>query len=126
MALGIGALIVLLVAEADLALAVFARGRWTMRLAWINAGIAVCVMSLGLTALGRGVLYNPRFVDEVFVSNGVDSDAVIVLAVLSGIAIVGVTVATWSTAGARPRGHGPLERRHPHLLPTPLPADACR
>lgn len=89
---GIGALILLLVVEAALALAVFARGRWTMTLAWINAAIAVCVMSLGLTALGRGVLFNPRFVDEVFVGNGVGSDAVTVLAVLSGIAIVGIAV----------------------------------
>ena len=89
---GIGALILLLVVEAGLALAVFARGRWTMTLAWINAAIAVCVMSLGLTALGRGVLFNPRFVDEVFVGNGVGSDAVTVLAVLSGIAIVGIAV----------------------------------
>ncbi|GAA2899205.1 permease prefix domain 1-containing protein [Microbacterium esteraromaticum] len=89
---GIGALIALLVVEAGLALAVFARGRWTMTLAWINAAIAVCVMSLGLTALGRGVLFNPRFVDEVFVANGVGGDAVTVLAVLSSIAIVGITV----------------------------------
>lgn len=89
---GIAVLMVLLAAEAALALAVFARGRWTAAFAWVNTGIAVCVMSLGLTALGRGVLYNPRFVDEVFIANGVGGDAVTVLAVLSGVAIVGITV----------------------------------
>ncbi|MEV7631723.1 permease prefix domain 1-containing protein [Microbacterium sp. NPDC089318] len=89
---GLGALMALLVAEAALALAAFARGHWTMTLAWINAAVAVCVMSLGLTALGLGMLFNPRFVDEVFVGNGVGQDAVIVLAVLSGIAIIAITV----------------------------------
>ena len=89
---GIGALMVLLAAEAALALAVFARGHWTMTLAWINAAVAVCVMSLGLTALGLGALFNPRFVEEVFLANGVGQDAVTVLAVLSGLAIIAIAV----------------------------------
>lgn len=89
---GIGALLALLVAEAVLSVAVFARGHWTMTFAWINAALAAVVMVLGLTALMNGMLYNPRFVDEVFLSNGVGDDAVIVLAVLTGIGIVGITV----------------------------------
>lgn len=89
---GIGALLALLVAEAVLSVAVFARGHWTMTFAWINAALAAVVMVLGLTALMNGMLYNPRFVDEVFLSNGVGDDAVIVLAVLTGIGIVGIAV----------------------------------
>ncbi|MGW9627742.1 permease prefix domain 1-containing protein [Microbacterium sp. NPDC055521] len=89
---GIGALLALLVAEAALAIAVHARGHWTMTFAWINAALAAVVMVLGLTALVRGALYNPRFVDEVFAGNGVNDDALIVLAVLTGFAIVGITL----------------------------------
>ena len=89
---GIGALLALLVAEAVLSVAVFARGHWTMTFAWINAALAAIVMVLGLTALMNGMLYNPRFVDEVFLSNGAGDDAVIVLAVLTGIGIVGIAV----------------------------------
>lgn len=89
---GIGAVIVLMVAEAALAIAVYARGTWTSALAWINTALAVGFVSLALTALGRGELFNPEFVDVILVDNGVDSDARIVLAVLTGIGIVGISV----------------------------------
>lgn len=89
---GIGALLTLMGAEAALAVAVYVRGRWTRGLAGINAVLAVAVMSLGLTALGRGILYNPAFVDTVFVDNGVDGDALTVLAVLTGIGIAAVCI----------------------------------
>ncbi|REJ04917.1 hypothetical protein DY023_11705 [Microbacterium bovistercoris] len=87
-----GLLFLLMLAEAALAIAVYVRGRWTMALAWVNFAIAVSVMSLGLTALGRGVLYNPEFVTDVFTMNGVDSDATTVLAVLTGLGIAGVCI----------------------------------
>ncbi|WP_309127574.1 permease prefix domain 1-containing protein [Microbacterium sp.] len=87
---GIGALFVLMAAEAAVAMAVHARGRWTSALAWINAAVAVCVLSLGLTALGRGVLFNPEFVDVAITGNGVNSDAGAVLVALTGIGIAGV------------------------------------
>ncbi|UNK70201.1 permease prefix domain 1-containing protein [Microbacterium sp. H1-D42] len=86
-----GVLFALLAAEAVLAIVVYAHGRWTKRFAIINAAIAVCVMSLGLTALGRGVLFNAEFVDALIV-NGVDADARAVLAVLTGVVIAGVTI----------------------------------
>lgn len=88
----IGVLFLLLAAEGALAIAVFARGRWTNGLAGVNAALALGVMSLGLTALGNGVLYNPEFVDRVMVANGVDSDALAVLAVLTGVGIAGVAI----------------------------------
>jgi len=89
---GIGAVLVLLAAEAALAIAVYARGRWTSAFAWINTGLAVVFASLALTALGRGVLFNPEFVDVVFADNGVDADALTVLAVLAGVGIAGAAV----------------------------------
>ncbi|UJP08968.1 permease prefix domain 1-containing protein [Microbacterium sp. KUDC0406] len=88
----IGLLFVLMVAEAALAIAVYARGRWTLALAWVNFAIAVSVMSLGLTALGRGILYNPQFVSQVFTANGVDGAALSVLAALTGIGIAGIGI----------------------------------
>lgn len=87
---GIGAVVVLLAAEAALAIAVHARGRWTSALAWVNTALAVCFVSLALTALGQGVLFNPEFVEGVFVDNGVDADALTVLAVLTGVGIAGI------------------------------------
>lgn len=87
---GIGVVVVLLGAEAALAIVVHARGHWTSALAWINTALAVGFVSLALTALGRGVLFNPEFVEVVFIGNGVDSDARTVLAVLTGIGVAGI------------------------------------
>lgn len=86
-----GALFVLLAAEAALAIVVYARGHWTNGFAIINAAIAVGVMSLGLTALGREALFSTEFVDALIV-NGVDADARAVLAVLTGVAIAGIAI----------------------------------
>lgn len=89
---GIGAVLVLMGAEAALAIAVYARGHWTSALAWINTLLAVIFMSLALTALGRGELFNPEFVQVVFADNGVDAEALTVLAVLTGVGIVGICI----------------------------------
>jgi len=89
---GIGAVLILLAAETALAFAVHARGRWTAGSAWANTAIAVGFVSLGLTLLGRGELFNPEFVRVVFVANGVDADALTVLAVLAGVGIAGIGV----------------------------------
>lgn len=89
---GIGAVLLLMAAEAALAIAVYARGHWTSALAWINTVLAVVFMSLALTALGRGELFNPEFVQAVFTDNGVDADARTVLAVLTGVGIAGIGV----------------------------------
>lgn len=88
----IGLLFVLIAVEAALAIAVYARGAWTTALAWANTALAVIVMSLGLTALGRGVLFDPDFVEAAFGRNGVDDAAVTVLAVLTGLMIAGIAI----------------------------------
>ncbi|MDR2998164.1 MAG: hypothetical protein LBU78_08605, partial [Microbacterium sp.] len=87
-----GLLFLLLIAEAAFAIVVYARGHWTMARGWVNFAIAISVMSLGLTALGRGVLYNPEFVTDVFTVNGVTGEATAVLAALTGIAIAGIGI----------------------------------
>lgn len=89
---GIGAVLVLMAAEAALAIAVYARGQWTSALALTNTVLAVVFMSLALTALGQGVLFNPEFVQVVFADNGVDAEALTVLAVLTGVGIAGIGV----------------------------------
>ncbi len=89
---GIGVLFLFMAAEGALAIAVYARGRWTTGFAVINTVIAVGVMSLGLTALGRGVLFNPEFVEVAIIRNGVGTQAWTVLVAITGIAIVGVCV----------------------------------
>lgn len=88
---GVGVLFALMAAEAALAIAVYARGRWTTPLAWLNAAVAAAVLSLGLIALARGILFNPEFVDLV-AGNGVNADAQAVLVVLTGIGIAGVSI----------------------------------
>lgn len=88
---GVGVILVLLAAEAALAIAVFARGRWTSALAWANIALAMLVMSLALTALGRGVLFNPAFVD-LLTDNGVNAEARTILAVLAGLGIAAVCI----------------------------------
>ncbi|MFD5224579.1 permease prefix domain 1-containing protein [Microbacterium sp. NPDC058342] len=89
---GIGAVFLLLAAEAALAIAVYTRRRWTPALAVANAVIAVCFAALALTALAQGVLFNPEFVDVVFTENGVGADVLAVLAVLTGVVIVGIAI----------------------------------
>jgi hypothetical protein len=54
--------------------------------------LAVVFVSLALTALGRGVLFNPEFVQVVFSDNGVDAEALTVLAVLTGVGIAAVGI----------------------------------
>lgn len=89
---GIGAVIMLMAVEAAFAIAVYARGGWSPAFAWINTVLAVIFASLALTALVRGVLFNPAFVDGVFVDNGVDASALTVLAVLTGVGILAIGV----------------------------------
>ncbi|MGN7979585.1 permease prefix domain 1-containing protein [Microbacterium sp. 22195] len=88
----IGVVFALMAAEAAIAIAVYAHGSWTVRLAVVNTVVAVVTMSLFLTLLGRGMLFAPEFVDAVFARNGVGGDARTVLAVLLGLGIAGIAV----------------------------------
>ncbi|MGM7669004.1 permease prefix domain 1-containing protein [Microbacterium sp. A93] len=63
-------LFALIVAEVLLAVAIYARGRWTTGLAVINTALAVLFASWALTLLGRGELVNPEFLDFVVRAGG--------------------------------------------------------
>lgn len=63
-------LFALIVAEVLLAVAIYARGRWTTAFAVINTALAVLFASWALTLLGRGELVNPEFLDFVVQAGG--------------------------------------------------------
>ncbi|HET8928096.1 MAG TPA: permease prefix domain 1-containing protein [Microbacterium sp.] len=86
-------LFILMAAEAALAIAVYANGRWTRWLAIANTVLAVLAASLLLTLLARGELVDPAFLQAVFLDNGVEPDALRILAVLLGFGIAGI--AAW-------------------------------
>lgn len=92
------ALLALLAAEALLAVLVFARGRWTAPLAIANTAVSAVFISWVLTLLGRQQLINPEFIDRVLLANGVDQDALRILAILLGFFAVGISA--WDSAAA--------------------------
>jgi hypothetical protein len=87
---GITVLFALIVAEILLAIAVYARGRWTTTLAVVNTVLAVSFLSWALTLLVRGDLVNPEFLQ--FVAGDVDADALRVVGVVTGFCIVAFPV----------------------------------
>ena len=88
---GTGSLFAIMAADAALAVAVYARGRWTSALAWGNIALDALLLSLALPALGRGELFNQAFV-ELLAAQGVDADARTVLGVLAGLGIAAICI----------------------------------
>lgn len=86
-------LIGLIVLEVALAITVFVRRRWTIRLAVLNTSLAVAFVSWALTLLGRDQLLNPEFLDAVLPDHAVTPDLVRILKLLLVFGIIGV--ATW-------------------------------
>lgn len=87
---GITVLFALILAEILLAIAVYARGRWTTALAVVNTVLAVSFLSWALTLFVRGDLVNPEFLQ--FVAGDVDADALRVVGVVTGFCIVAFPV----------------------------------
>ncbi|WEK62237.1 MAG: permease prefix domain 1-containing protein [Candidatus Microbacterium colombiense] len=85
---GISLFFALIVAESLLAVAVYARGRWTTTLAVINTVLAIAFAVWSLTLLVRGELVNPEFLEFVFSDNGVDADTLRTLTVITGTCLV--------------------------------------
>lgn len=85
---GIGILLALMIAEAVLAVAVYARRRWTVAAAVVNTVLAVAFAVWALTLLLQGELLNPAFLEFVFTDNGVDADTMRVLTVITGVCLV--------------------------------------
>ncbi|WP_341975848.1 permease prefix domain 1-containing protein [Microbacterium sp. LWO13-1.2] len=85
---GISLFFALIVAEALLSVAVYAKRRWTVGAAVINTLLAVAFAVWSVTLLVRGELINPQFLSFVFTGNGVESDTMEVLTVITGFALV--------------------------------------
>lgn len=86
------ALFVLMAAEAALAIAVYAYGRWTRWFAVANTVLAVLTAGLLLSLLARGELVNPAFLEAVFLDNGVGQEVLRILAVLMAFGIAAIAV----------------------------------
>lgn len=85
----IGGLFVIMLLEAGLAIAVYARGRWTADLALANTVLAIVFAGVTVIMLSGGEVFNPAFVEFAFKSNGVDDGVLSVLAALVGFVVVG-------------------------------------
>jgi hypothetical protein len=83
---GIAVLFALIVAEVLLAIAIYARGRWTTALAVVNTVLAVAFLSWALTLLVRGDLINPAFIE--FVGGDVTAEAWRIVGIVTGFCIV--------------------------------------
>lgn len=81
-------------ASAVLAWFVYRSRGWNTPLATANTVICVLFASFALTALGRGVLFNPEIVDLVCVGSCVEPDLTNTINVVTAVTIVGVTA--WS------------------------------
>ena len=87
-------ILVLIGLSAAFTVAVHVRGRWDAAAALVNAALAVLFLSLVLTALGRGQLINPEFLEAAQIASEVGHDTWRILAVLLGFGAAGFSV--WS------------------------------
>ncbi|MFJ4224205.1 permease prefix domain 1-containing protein [Microbacterium sp. NPDC089695] len=85
---GVTMLFVLIAAETLLAIAVYARGRWTVGLAVVNTVLAVAFAVWALILLVRGELVNPAFLEFVFADGIVEDDVLRILAIVTGFCLV--------------------------------------
>ncbi|QDE34021.1 hypothetical protein FIV50_03980 [Microbacterium foliorum] len=85
---GITFLLALFVAEALLAVVVYAQRRWTIGTAVVNTALAVVFAAWSLTLLLHGALINPEFLSFVFTDNGVTDETMRILTVITGFALV--------------------------------------
>lgn len=85
---GITVLLVLIGAEALLAVAVYARGRWTRTLAVVNTLLAVAFAVWGLVLLTQGALVNPAFIEVLAGDGGLRADTLRILAIVTGAGLV--------------------------------------
>lgn len=85
---GITFLLALFVAEALLAVFVYAQRRWTIGAAVVNTVLAAVFAAWSLTLLVQGELVNPEFLDYVFTDNGVTDETMRILTVITGFCLV--------------------------------------
>ncbi|WP_091230553.1 permease prefix domain 1-containing protein [Microbacterium sp. 3J1] len=85
---GITFFIGLIVAEALLAVAVYARRRWTVGAAIVNTVLAVIFAIWSLTLLLQGQLLNPEFLSHVFTDTGVTEETMRILTVITAFGLI--------------------------------------
>jgi len=93
----IGALFVAVALEALLAIWVYARGRWTMASAGVNAALNVVIAVPALWLLSQGMLINPDFFTTVIPADSAETVSTVVT-VLTGFGIVAIGL--WDTFDA--------------------------
>lgn len=89
---GITFFLALFVAEALLAVVVYAHRRWTIGAAVVNTVLAVVFAAWSLTLLLQGELLNPEFLSYVFTDNGVTDETMRILTVITGFCLVAFPV----------------------------------
>lgn len=86
----IAGLFVIIAAEATIAVAVYAKGRWTMRLAAVNVVVNVVFAVPAMWLLVNGRLVNPEFFPTVIPDDGAEVAGI--LTVILGFVIVGIAI----------------------------------
>ncbi|QIG39736.1 hypothetical protein G5T42_09760 [Microbacterium sp. 4R-513] len=89
-------LFVLMAAEAALSIAVYARGRWTTGLAYLNLVLNVAIALPALWLISRGLFINPDFFPAVITDDGAVVDGI--LNVVLGFLFAGIAV--WDSIDA--------------------------
>ena len=88
----IGAALVLMAAEAAIAIAVYARRGWTVALAAVNSVVAIAFAAGTVYLLATERLLNPEFIQFTIGRGDVPVDVGLILAVLFGVGVVGVAI----------------------------------
>ncbi|TDN91880.1 permease prefix domain 1-containing protein [Microbacterium sp. BK668] len=97
----IAGLFVLMAAEAALAVAVYARGRWTTGLAYLNLVLNVAIALPALWLLSQGRLLNPDFFPTVIPDDGAQVGGIV--SVVFGFVFAGIAV--WDSVDAFLKAH---------------------
>lgn len=85
---GVTVFFALIATETLLAVGVYARRRWTVRLAVVNTALAIAFAVWSITLLARGDLINPEFLAFAFTGNGVEDDTMRILGIITAACLV--------------------------------------
>jgi hypothetical protein len=85
-------LVLVVLAEAALAIVLFVRGRWTVGHAVWNTALSVVFVSWALTLLGNGLLLNPELLELARTVGGIDAETMRTLGVILVATILGISV----------------------------------
>lgn len=102
----VGAIVLfaLIAAEVVVAVSVYRRGRWTLTLASLNAGLAAISAAVLLWMQATGSLVNPALFD-IAAESGASGDLPVVLGVIVTVGIIGVSL--WDAVDGFLKARGP-------------------